>query len=316
LFERLFRNRSRDGSAPRQARPSRHPEGGQLDEGLLGKLRNVTLVSQRRLTAGITGEHPSPRRSNALEFADYRNYAPGDDLRRVDWNAYLRLGQLIVKLADAPERVALHILLDTSGSMAWGHPDKFSYARGLAAALAYVALSHMDSPSLLVLRDQECTRWSRQSSSSPAAMVRDISSLRPGGSTNLDAALAAFSTLGIQRGVAVLISDLLSPSGYQSGLERLSRMPLRPVVIQLLSPEELNPPLEGDVELVDSETGDAVQVSIDRAVLRRYRRRLQEWLEGIEVFCSRRGITYLRVETTQSMERLLLERLRREKVLR
>ncbi len=295
---------------------SRPPRREEVNETFLSRLRNVSLVSQRKLTSGLTGEHASPRRANALEFADYRSYAPGDDLRRVDWNAYLRLGQLLVKLADAPERLTLHLLLDTSGSMAWGHPSKFNYARQVAAGLAYVALNHMDAANLLVLHGQECVRWSRQSSASPAAMVRAINALEASGTTDLDAALSSYTSQGNHRGVAVLISDLLSPLGYQTGLERLSRTGVRPVVIHLLSPEELDPALEGDLELLDTETGETVQVSIDWATLRRYRRWVREWLEEIEAFCSGRGITYLRVETTQPIEELLLDRLRREKVVR
>ena len=316
FFDRLFKRRGRMPLPLGPAGFSRQSGRGEVDDSFLSRLRNVSLVSQRKLTSGLTGEHPSPRRANALEFADYRSYTPGDDLRRVDWNAYLRLGQLLVKLADAPERVTLHVLLDTSGSMAWGHPNKFDYARRVAAGLAYVALAHMDAANLMILNGRECVRWSRQSSASPAAMVRAINSLEAGGTTNLDAALSSFGALGSHRGVAVLISDLLSPLGYQSGLERLSRMALRPVVIHLLSPEELSPTLEGDLELLDTETGDTVQVSIDWGLLRRYHRWLYEWLEEIEAFCSRRGITYLQVETTQSIEQLLLDRLRREKVLR
>lgn len=275
------------------------------------------LASQRRLTSGVIGEHPSPRRANALEFADYRNYAPGDDFRRVDWNAYLRLGHLFVKLADAPERMALHLLLDGSKSMAWGHPEKFAYARRVAIGLAYVALAHMDAANLLVLSGKECFRLSQlESSSATATMVRALGSLVPRGTTDLDAALGGFTNLGNHRGVAVVISDLLSPAGYQHGLERLSRSALRPVVIHILSPEETHPALEGDLELQDVETGDSIQVSVDWATLTRYQRWLQEWLEEIEQFCARRGITYVRVETTQPIEELLLDRLRRERVLR
>ncbi len=317
FFDRLFRRRGRVQLPLGPAGFSRSSNREVVDDSFLSRLRSVSLVSQRKLTSGLTGEHASPRRANALEFADYRSYTPGDDLRRVDWNAYLRLGQLLVKLADAPERLTLHLLLDTSGSMAWGHPNKFSYARRLAAGLAYVALAHMDAANLLILNGRECVRWSRrESTASAAAMVRAINSLEAGGTTDIDAALGSYTNLGNHRGVAVMISDLLSPQGYQSGLERLSRAALRPVVIHLLSPEELNPTLEGDLELLDTETGDTVQVSIDWGTLRRYRRWLREWLEEVEASCSRRGITYVRVETTQSIELLLLDRLRREKVLK
>jgi len=288
-----------------------------IDDVFLSQLRQVAFVSQRKLTDGRTGEHSSHRRSNALEFADYRSYTPGDDLRRVDWNAYLRLDHLFVKLADAPERLDLHLLLDISGSMAWGHPDKFGYARRLAVGLAYVALAHMDATNLHALRGAHCIRLSREES--PAAvgkLMRAIGSVKPEGTTDLDAALCQYVGMANHRGVAVLISDLLSPAGYQAGLERLSQGTLRPVVIHVLSPEEMSPSLEGDLELKDVETADTVKVSVDWGTLVRYRRWLQQWFREIEQFCSRRDITYVRVQTSYPVEQLLLDRLRRERVLR
>ena len=189
-----------------------------IDDAFLGRLRRVTLASQRRLTSGVTGEHASPRRANALEFADYRNYAPGDDFRRVDWNAYLRLGQLFVKLADAPERMTLHLLLDSSQSMAWGKPEKFSYARRIAIGLAYVALAHMDAANLLVLSDRDCRRLTQmESTSATAAMVRTSTRRAVGGRPERRIGqLPAWGAIG----VAVLIT-IFFPTGYQQGLERV-----------------------------------------------------------------------------------------------
>jgi len=227
-------------------------------------LRLASLAPRRSLTSGRTGEHPSPRRASALEFADYRSYSPGDDFRRVDWNAYLRLDHLLVKLAEAPERVDLHLLLDGSKSMDWGNPSKFAYARRLSVGLAYVALSHMDAVNLMVLHGRDCFQVSHQESARATPMlVKAARALHPDGTTSLDAALAAFAAQGHRRGVAVLISDLLSPDGYQKGIERISGGLMRPVVIHLLSPEEMDPSLEGDMELEDVETGESIQVSVD-----------------------------------------------------
>ena len=317
-YKRLFRRRR---APARNAHVTGSPISSngeeEIDDAFLGRLRRATLASQRRLTSALTGEHDSPRKASALEFSDYRSYTPGDDFRRVDWNAYLRLDHLLVKMADAPERLSLHLLLDGSRSMGWGSPDKFAYARRLAVGLAYVALSHMDRVNLMLLRDGDCIRVSQQESAmGTPAMVRAARDLHPEGTTNLDTALQAFNSGGSRRGVVVLVSDLLSPAGYQPGLERLSRAALRPVVIHLLSPEELDPTIEGDMEFEDVETGDTIQVSVDWATRARYRQWLREWLREIEQFCARRGISYLRVETSQPVEEVLLGRLRREKVLR
>ena len=208
-----------------------------MDEAFLSRLRRVTLASQRKLTSGQTGEHASPRKAHSLEFADYRSYSPGDDFRRVDWNAYQRLDHLFVKLSDAPERLQLQLLLDSSSSMDWGEPNKLVYARRVAGALAYVALAHMDRASLFDLRAGECHRLARQeSSAATAAMMRALSNLKPSGETELNEAIASFMAQESPRGMVVLISDLLSPSGYRDGLERLSRVSNRVVVVHLLSP--------------------------------------------------------------------------------
>jgi uncharacterized protein (DUF58 family) len=306
------------GGSPRTPAPSprKGAKGEAVDEAFLSRLRNLTLVSQPRLASGVTGEHSSPRRSNALEFTDYRSYAPGDDLRRVDWNVYMRLGQLFVRQSEAPERVNLHVLLDASDSMHWGNPDKFGYARRVAIGLSYIALSSMDRATLIALRGDGYVQVSRQESATATArLVNSASSLTPSGPTDLDASLGAYANRGNHRGVVVLISDLLSPSGYQAGLDRLSGAALRPIVIHVLSPEELNPQLEGDLELQDAETGATIQVSADRGTLTQYQKWLREWIGEIEQFCSSRGITYVQVDSSYPVEQLLLDRLRRERVL-
>ncbi len=319
FLDRLFNRQShRASDSSRRSRDhSRAAERDwDIDDAFLGRLRRVSLISRRGITSGLTGEHASPRKASALEFADYRSYSPGDELRRVDWNAYLRLDHLLVKLSDAPERVDLHVLLDGSSSMDWGSPEKFRYGQRLAIGLSYVALSHMDTVNLMVLHGGECLRVSQQESArAMPLLVRAMGTLRPEGPTNLNVAVSAFARQRSRRGVVVLISDLLSPDGYEAALERLSGSSLRPVVIHLLSPEEMAPSLEGDLELQDIGTGDTIQVSVDWATRARYQQWLSEWFAGIESFCSRRGITYVRVETSQPVEELLLGRLQREKVL-
>jgi uncharacterized protein (DUF58 family) len=322
LKNRWWRPEALGRSAGRSLRtlapsPREGAAGETIDETFLSRLKGVTLVSQPRLASGVTGEHSSPRRSTALEFTDYRNYAPGDDLRRVDWNVYMRLGQLFVRQSEAPERVNLHVLLDASDSMHWGDPDKFGYARKVAIGLSYIALSHMDRATLIALRGDNFVQVSRQESATAMArLVNSVSSLIPSGPTDLDASLTAYANLGNHRGVVVLISDLLSPSGYRAGLERLSGAALRPILIHVLSPEELDPRLEGDLELQDAETGATMQISADRGTLTQYRKWLGDWIGEIEQFCSSRGIVYVRVDSSYPVEQLLLDRLRRERVLR
>jgi uncharacterized protein (DUF58 family) len=299
-----------------------------VDEGLLRKLEQISLAATRVRVGQTAGERRSTKRGTSVEFADYRNYVRGDDLRRVDWNIYARLERPFVKLFEEEEDLAVHILLDGSGSMEWGGEssdpqtadlNKWLYARRLAAALGYVALVSGDRLTVVSLQSavspgSETGDWRFRFSRGRGHALRLFSwleGLEAGGTTDLDGALRNYAVSGGRAGLVILISDLFSPAGYLKGVTSLAAAGHEVAVIHVLSPDEVEPPLGGDLRLLDVETGLPQEVSIDGGMRALYRRRLEEWQDGIRADCRARDVHYIPVETGTPYDHVVLYDLRR-----
>jgi uncharacterized protein (DUF58 family) len=291
-----------------------------FDESTLRKLEQLSLVAQRVRAGAIKGERRSTKRGTAIEFADYRNYTRGDDLRRVDWNIYARLERPFVKLLEEEEDLAVHLLLDTSGSMDWGEGDahKLRYGQRLAAALGQIALSTGDRLTVeAVGGDRPPARFGPTRGRGHTFRLFDWLAERPaGGTTDLDAALQTYAAGGIRAGLTLLLSDLWSPAGFHDGVTALQARGHEVAILQLLAPDELDPPLGGDLRLVDVETGDAQEVTVDHAMRDLYRRRLDEWQAETAAWCRARQVHYVPVSTAVPWERLVLRTLRAEGIVR
>jgi uncharacterized protein (DUF58 family) len=254
-----------------------------FDEATLRKLTRLTLIANQVRAGRMKGERRSTRRGASLEFADYRDYSPGDDLRRLDWKAYGRLERAFLKLFEEEEDLAVHILLDASGSMDWGEGElhKFNYALRIAGALGAIALAEGDQLSVRLLRGQGAdaleTLGPLRGSGNTLRLLRYLEGLRPAGETDLSAALRSVAAARPRPGLVFLISDLLSPSNFADGLAAFLRRGSEAAVIQVLAPDELDPPLAGDLRLLDVETGAAQEVSLDSGARRLYRQRLETW---------------------------------------
>jgi uncharacterized protein (DUF58 family) len=290
-----------------------------LEESLLRRLERLSFNVRRPVAGGLGGEHRSSARASSLDFADYRPYMPGDDFRRIDWNAYGRFGTLYVKLTEAREQLPVHILVDASRSMAWGEPAKLRFATQVAAALGYVALARYDRLTVTALGEHPRDLRGVRGRGRIGQVLNFLGGVEPSGALDLSAGLAAYRVDRRAGGLAIVISDLLSPDGpdgYTAGLDALLQAGLDVVVLQVLSPQELEPAEGGDVELEDAETGEIVEVSLTPRMLAIYRERLDRWCAEAEEACTRRGIVYGRVSTDTPIEDLLLDRLRRVGVLR
>lgn len=291
-----------------------------LDEALLRKLEQVSLTA-RRVRAGQTvGERRSTKRGTSVEFADYRDYAKGDDLRRVDWNIYARLERPFVKLFEEEEDLAVHVLLDGSGSMEWGEGEqsKSLYARSLAAALGYIALTSGDRLTAATLRSAvPAERFGPVRGRGHVLRLFDwLESLQVEGTTDLNASLRTYAVSGGRAGLAVLISDLFSPAGHIEGLTALVARGHEAALVHVLSPDEVEPPLGGDLRLLDVETGDPQEVTVDGGMRLLYRRRLAAWQEEIRAACRKRDVHYVPVETSTPFDRVVLYDLRRMGLVR
>ncbi|MEE8390024.1 MAG: DUF58 domain-containing protein [Anaerolineae bacterium] len=303
-----------------------------LDEAFLRKLEQLSLVARRVRVGQTVGERRSTRRGTSVEFADYRDYTQGDDLRRVDWNIYARLERLFVKLFEEEEDLAVHILLDGSDSMDWGGEgdkgtggqgdgeNKWAYARRLAAALGYVALVSGDRLQVASLKSQTSVLKSRfgpvRGHGHILRLFGWLEGLNTEGMTDLNANLRAYAISGGRPGLVVLISDLFSPAGYVEGVTALAARGHEVVIIHTLSPDEVEPPLRGDLRLLDVETGEPQEVTIDGGMRALYRRRLIAWRDEIRATCRARDMHYVPVETDTPFDRVLLYDLRKSGVVR
>ncbi len=282
-------------------------------------LESLTLAG-RRVPAGQTvGQWRSRSTGSSIEFADYRTYAPGDDYRRIDWNAYARLERLFLRLYRAEENLSVRVLLDTSASMSWGRPAKLRLAARLAGALSFIGLRNDDRVEVATLRSGSLGERGPLAAGQHGvgAIWRFLERLSTGGTTDLNASLRAASRHVRGAGMALVISDLFSPAGYQQGLDALLGRRQDVLLVHVLAPDEFepSPDLVGEWRLQDVEDTDPIQATITPSVLRTYKRLLGAYTSEIGDFCRRRGVTYLLLRSDVSVEDVLLRTLRKLGVL-
>lgn len=291
-----------------------------FNETTLRKLNQLTLVASRVRAGAIKGERRSSRRGSSIEFADYRDYTPGDDLRRLDWNIYARLEKPFIKLLEEEEDLAVHILLDGSLSMNWGSDEehKFNYARRLAAGLGAVALSSGDLLTIGYLQDAQVVSEfgpTRGGAGMPR-LFRFLEGLTPQGQTDLNKSIQQYSIKPRRPGLVILISDLLTTTGFESGMRSLLGRGSEAALIHVLSPDELEPPLAGDLQLVDMETNTTQDVSLDASLRREYRARVQSWIQSTQADCRKQNIRYLNLTTDMPWDQALLLEMRHAGVVK
>jgi uncharacterized protein (DUF58 family) len=308
-----------------------------FDESLLRRMERLALVIRKRRAGQLSGERRSTKRGSSVEFADYRDYTKGDDLRRVDWNIYARLERPFVKLFEEEEDLAVHLLLDASASMDWsglqsdpkaslstGAPlptNKWVYARRTAAALGYIALGSGDQVVARVLRDNVAggkpDRFGPARGKGQALhLLRLLSHSQTGGATDLNRSLRDYASSAHRPGLLVLLTDLFSPPGYQEGLGMLLAAGYEALLLHILAPEEASPRLAGDLKLIDVESGHAEEVTVDAGLRSLYRRRIAAWQLENSRWCAQRGVHYITVTTDTPFDELILFHLRHRGLVR
>jgi len=277
----------------------------------LAQLERLSLLSRRAFRGSVKGERRSPRRGHSVEFADYRAYGHGDDLRYVDWNIYGRLDRLHVKLFVDEEDLCLHLLIDASASMGFGVPSKLEYGVRVAAALGFVGLVSHERVGVGILRARAVEGWPpTRGRNQVVALLDFLSDVDADGPTKLNEALGEYGLRAREPGLAVVVSDLLDPQGFEAGVRSLLERRFDVHVIHVLDPTDLNPDLAGDLRLHDAETGEARDVTVDGEALRGYRERLARFLERVEAFCRSREVGYHRVSTETPVEEFVVAQLR------
>lgn len=288
-----------------------------LDASLIAQLDHLELVV-RRLFAGRTqGEKRSKRRGTGSEFADYRDYSQGDDLRHIDWNVYGRLDRLFLKLFHVEEDLRLSIFVDSSLSMGHGDPSKLLYAKKLAASMAYIALTNLDRVTIEAAGGSTLDRLPPTRGKQQVWRLLDfVDEIEAQGTTDLQDGLRQFSLRNNTPGMKVVISDFLDKRGFQSALKWLLKGGNEVVVIQVLSPQEVKPPIVGDLALEDCEDGEITEVSITAGLLKRYETNLKSLVGGLREYCRTRGLAYFFVQSSQPVEQVILNSMKRTGVVK
>jgi uncharacterized protein (DUF58 family) len=287
-----------------------------FDEAFLRQLERLLILMRSPVRGGLKGGRRSVKRGQSVEFADYRDYALGDDLRQLDWNVYARLERLFVKLFIEEEDVTVTLLVDASASMAAGRPAKLVFAKRAAAALGYIGLASEDRVTVSALAGRVARRRAAMRGSGRVfRLLSDLSAIQPAdGPTDLVAAVRHAAAQLHGKGVVILLSDLLDPAADRV-IRELAATGSELIVIHVLSPDELDPALEGDLRLVDVETGEGIDVTVDLATLDAYQARLAAWKQGFADLAARRRASYVDLSSETNLAVLMFNELRRRRVL-
>ncbi|MGL4512092.1 MAG: DUF58 domain-containing protein [Lacipirellulaceae bacterium] len=280
-----------------------------LPADLVTRLERLELVTRKVFRGRMKGERRSHRKGQSVEFADFRNYVPGDDLRALDWNLYARLDRLIVKLFLEEEDLQLALLVDASPSMGFGEPTKLEFAKRVASALGFLGLARGDRVRVHTLAGKQSPPL--RGRVSVPRLVEFLGGLAPEESTDLAEGVRRFCLNARGKGVVVLMSDLLDKQGYEQALRYLVAQRVDAYVLQVLSPEELDPAVVGDLRLVDCEDGDAAEVTVSGALLARYKRTVGAFTAGAQEFCGKRGMTHLLARSDDPVEDLVTRAFRK-----
>lgn len=292
-------------------------DGPLLSPEFLRRLETLELVSKKIRAGRMKGDRLSKRKGRGSEFADFRPYSVGDDLRFLDWNLYGRLDKLFLRLFLEEEDLHVHLLIDTSESMQFGQPTKLRYAKQLAAALGFVGLVNLDRVAVTAVGGKTGVA-SPQFRGRPSLwrLVKFLDDLPAGGTGDFSKALRTFSLRTRGRGVVILLSDYLDKGGYEEGFRYLLARNLDVYAVQILAQEEIDPAFVGDLKLTDIEDGDEAEITISAPLLKRYQETLAAFRGGLSGFCNRRGMAYLFTSNQVPFEKLVLNYLRNRGLLR
>jgi uncharacterized protein (DUF58 family) len=280
-----------------------------LEPPLLRRLEALAVLVRRAVKGQMGGERRSVSRGRSPEFADFRNYTPGDDYRLIDWNAYARLDRFVLRLFVAEEELPLSLFIDLSGSMDWGRPNKAEVAKRLAGAIAYVALASLDRVRLTVFAEGPTSGGAPyRGRHATAGLFARIQSFPAGGPTDYSRLVAPITR---QRpGMTVLITDGLGTSPVEPAITALRLARQEGAVLQLLAPQEVSLDWTGDARLKDAETGLEREFTATPATQAAYRTALARRTDEIERAARRHGLRFARLTSDQPVEEMVQRTLR------
>jgi uncharacterized protein (DUF58 family) len=283
-----------------------------FDSDFLKKLEYLSLVSHRVFRGQLLAQRRTMQMGGGIEFADHRDYSPGDDLRYLDWNVYARLGETLLKRFQEEEDLHVYLFVDCSRSMDFGTPLKFDYARQVTAALAYIALADLDRISILAFADRLLdTLPLTRGKDRILSVLQFLERLEcTGTETDLARATSEFVHRSQRTGLAIIVSDFYDPAGFQRGIDLLRHRRYEPNLIRMFDPAEAEPALLGDVELVDMETARHKKVTVTERNLRQYRTLFRNFHESIQKYCTGYGLGCSQTATELAFDDLILRMMR------
>lgn len=286
-----------------------------FDSNFIQRLEYLSLLSRRMFRGQLLAQKRTMQSGSGIEFADHREYHQGDDLRYLDWNVYARHGDLLLKRFQEEEDLHVYLLLDTSPSMDRSDADecrKLDLARQIAAALAYIALSDLDRVSVLTFDGQiRHVHPLTRGKDHIVTLLRFLGSLQcQGDQTDLKAVASDFVRRTPQTGLAIVISDLFDPAGFEHGLDQLRHARFEPHLIQVHTQQEANPDFLGDTALVDCESRLERQVTVTEQSLTDYKRLFDNFVGAVEDYCRTYGISHTRTTTEVPFDVVLLKMMR------
>jgi uncharacterized protein (DUF58 family) len=274
-----------------------------LDATFLKELEALRRRLEIRARSGAAGEHLAKRRGGSAEFQDHRPYAPGDDLRRMDWAAFARTGEPVLKLFRMEEDVVLRLIVDTSASLDHGDPSKFEVARRVGAAIGYMVMAGSQRAQVFAVAESiKSVGRSARGRGGLASFLKSLEALRPGGATNLGKAIDAVLQRSARPGMLVVVSDFMDGGPVTAAMGRAKSAGHDLALVHVVSPDEVEPPFEGDWTLEDMETGTTVDVTMDPAALEAYMLRFTGLCEELRAFARKHGAGYLRMRTDEALE--------------
>jgi len=288
-----------------------------LSADFMSRLDSLDIVSKRVLRGVLHGERRSKRRGQSVEFADHRPYVVGDDLRFIDWNIYGRLDQLFLKLFLEEQDLTVHVLIDVSASQVYGEPSKDMYIKKLAAALCYISMVNNNRVNLTAFSDGIVGQLSGMRGRGYLRQMTEFLLTTPcRGQSDFETAAAQVAAGRAGSGIVIVISDFFFKEGFEPGLKRLATKNYDLYAMQVLSPQEIEPDMTGDLKLIDIEDEDTAEITVSGALMKYYRKNLTTYCNDIKDFCTRRGGTYVLANTSGAVERLVLNYLRRIRLVR
>jgi uncharacterized protein (DUF58 family) len=292
--------------------------GRRFDDRFLRRLESLVLTVRRAATAGGAGIRRGRRVGGGVQFADHRDYAPGDDLRHLDWNLYGRLGRLALRTFEEDEDLSIDVLVDASASMGMGDPPKLELATQIGVALGYVGLCNLDRVAVTALGARAIGLPAARGRARIVAILRSLEAVAPDGRDPLHQSVREVlgRRPGRRRGLAILISDFYDPGGPRAALDAIRRQRLDAIAIQISAPEEIRPAVRGDVRLYDVETGRERDVTVTPAVLADYRSRHAALIRDVERACRERAAPFFVVTSDQSFDAVVLRMFRSGALLR